>query len=182
VARKPRDLVADGIYHVFARGNGRDLIYRDDVDRRIYLRLLKKVVDTTNMRCLAYCLMTNHVHLLVQTPDANLDTAMHRLHSRYASGFNQRHRTCGHVFQGRYGAVRVTSDGQLLAVLTYIARNPVEAALCDAPIDWPWSSFSCVVRATASRAVDVDRLLAHLDDDSTRALRRYVDLCNLKGA
>jgi REP element-mobilizing transposase RayT len=152
------------------------------VDRRVYLQLLKKVFVTTNVRCLAYCLMTNHVHLLVQTPDGNLNAAMHRLHSRYANAFNQRHKTVGHVFQGRYGAVRVTSDPQLLALLTYIARNPVEAALCDDPIDWPWSSFSSVARKRSPEAVDIDSLLAHLDADPTRAVGRYVDLCNLKGA
>ncbi len=182
MARKPRELVTDGIYHVFARGNGRDLIYRDDVDRRMYMRLLERVIVDANWRCLAYCLMANHLHLLVETPDANLSGGMHRLHSGYANDFNRRHKTCGHVFQGRYGAVRVTSDSQLVAVLTYIARNPVEAALCDEPDKWPWSSFGAVARGGDVVGVDVGRLLAYIDPDPVRARRRYVDLCNLKGA
>jgi putative transposase len=182
VARKPRENVAGGIYHVFARGDNRELVYRDDVDRRIYLRMLEKVVQAKRWRCLAYCLMANHVHLVLETPHANLSAGMHKLHSSYAHAFNARHHRCGHVFQGRYGAVRVASDEQLRAVLVYVARNPVEAALCDAPAGWPWSSFGPVALGGAVGWLAVDRLLSYLDSEPGKARRRYADLCNLKGA
>lgn len=180
--RKPRENAEDGIYHVFARGDGRDLIYRDDADRRSYLGMLEKVVMSERWRCLAYCLMANHVHLLLETPDANLSSGMHRLHSRYAQSFNARHKRCGHVFQGRYGAVRVGSDGQLRAVLAYIARNPVEAALCDDPGQWAWSSYTSVASGSAAGWLDAERLLSYLGEEPSRALKRYVGLCNLKRA
>jgi len=170
------------MYHVFARGDNRDLIFLDDADRHVYLRMLEKVVTGENWRCLAYCLMANHVHLLIETPDGNLSRGMHRLHSRYAQAFNGRHDRCGHVFQGRYGATRIESDRQLLAVLAYIARNPTEAALCDRPAQWRWSSFRSVVSDSAVHWLDDERLLALLGGDRARARERYADLCNLKSA
>src|SRR3954470_10220103 len=182
MARKPRENVEDGTYHVFARGDNRELIYRDDVDRRVYLRMLEKAVTAERWRCLAYCLMANHVHLLVETPRANLSNGMHRLHSRYAQAFNARHKRTGHVFQGRYGAVRIESDRQLHAVLAYIARNPVEAALCDRPDEWSWSSFGSVALDSAAAWLDEKKLLSRFDAEPARARERYVDLCNLKGA
>jgi REP element-mobilizing transposase RayT len=128
MARKPREDVADGISHVFARGNDRRVIYRDDSDRQTYLRLLARAVTQFRWGVLAYCLMPNHVHLLIETPLANLGAGMRWLHGLYAREFNDRHGRSGHVFQGRYGSVRVKSDEQLWGVAAYIAMNPVEAA------------------------------------------------------
>lgn len=182
MARKPRDNIRGGIYHVFARGDNRELIYLNDADRHVYLRLLEKVVARDNWRCLAFCLMANHVHLLIETPEGNLSEGMHRLHSRYAQAFNGRHDRCGHVFQGRYGSVRVESDRQLFAILAYIARNPIEAALCDDPAQWRWSSFRSVISDSAAHWLADEYLLRRLDPDPVKARERYADLANLKGA
>ena len=92
---------------MYARGNGGQEIFLDDADRWRYLAMLGDVVVRMRWRCLAYCLMRNHVHLLAETPAANLGAGIQRLHGRYAQKFNERHRRSGHVFQGRYGAVRV---------------------------------------------------------------------------
>src|SRR4051794_25897040 len=96
--RKPRELVAGGIYHVFARGAKRAAIFEDDVDRHAYLALLGKNVRWHGWRCLMYCLMDNHVHLLIETPEPNLDVGMCRHHGAYARAFNRRYATPGHVF------------------------------------------------------------------------------------
>jgi putative transposase len=159
--RKPREEIVDGIFHVFARGNDKRLIYRDDVDRQTYLQTLGAAVERCRWRLLAFCLMNNHVHLLVETPDANLGVGMQRLHSDYAQQFNQRHGRSGHLFQGRYGAVRAETDEQLWAAAAYIAMNPVEAGLCKAPEEWPWGSHRAVVGGGAPRWLDVERLLTH---------------------
>jgi REP element-mobilizing transposase RayT len=90
----------NGIFHVYARGNDRQAIYRDDGDRATYLRLLERVVRRQEWRVLAFCLMDNHVHLLVQTPHADLGRGMQRLHGHYAQTFNARHGRVGHLFQG----------------------------------------------------------------------------------
>ncbi len=176
MARKPRENLAGGVYHVYARGNARSLIYADAIDRRIYLRGLAAVATRKGWHCLAYCLMNNHVHLLLQTPEANLSSGMQRHHGRYAQVFNARHGRSGHLFQGRYGAVRITSDEQVRATAAYIARNPAEAGLCDRPEDWPWSSYGTVVRRAGHSWLDSNRLLSYFDEDDRRALERYVQM------
>jgi putative transposase len=138
VPRKPRDLVEGGVYHVYARGNARHRIFRDDRDRRLYLSILDHVVGVKRWRCIAYCLMGNHVHLLLETPEPNLDTGMQLLHGLYGQRHNVRHERSGHLFQGRYGASRLASTAQLERALAYIQQNPVEAGLCERPDDWPW--------------------------------------------
>lgn len=139
--RKPRLNLPHAHYHVYARGNNRGSLFVDDADRLLYLRLLGKTVSRDEWRCLEYCLMSNHVHLLIQTPEANLSHGMQLVHGRYAQAFNFRHDRRGHLFEGRFGAVRIESDRQLIAVSRYIAQNPVEAGLCERAEDWPWSSF-----------------------------------------
>jgi putative transposase len=146
VPRRPRENVEGGIYHVYARGIAKAPVFEDDFDRRRYLQLLRKVSAKNRWVCLAYCLMGNHLHLLIETPDANLSSGMRQLHGSYAQTFNARHHRSGHVFQGRYGAVRITSDPQLQAVSEYIANNPVEAGFCERPEDWPWWGRSLRLR------------------------------------
>jgi putative transposase len=175
MARKPRNEFPGAVMHVFARGVRRHAIYVDDVDRHSYLALLGQVVVRQGWHCLAYCLMKNHVHLLLETPQPNLAAGMHRLHGLHAQAFNKRHRHTGHVFQGRYGAVAVRKDAQLLAVARYIALNPVEARLCAQPAEWPWGSHAAVIGGTAPRWLDVDRLLGYFGADGGDPGRRYVD-------
>jgi putative transposase len=151
-------------------------VYRDDVDRRIYLRTLGTVVVKKRWRCLAYCLMNNHVHLLLETPEANLSSGMQRLQGGYAQVFNARHRLSGHVFQGRYGAVRMRSDGQLCAAAAYLARNPVEAGLCEQPEEWPWSSYRAATRSRTRTWLDADRLLSYFGEKRAPARQRYVQM------
>jgi putative transposase len=158
--RKPREEEAGAVVHVFARGNIRQRIFRCDRDRELYLSLLGQVVVRQGWLCLAYCLMHNHVHLLVETPHPNLSAGMQRLHGLYAQTFNKRHRRCGHVFQGRFGGNRVRTEEQLLTTARYIALNPVEAAICDAPEQWPWSSHVAILGGTAApKWLDAERLL-----------------------
>ena len=130
------------MHHVYARGVAGTPIFLDDLDRRLYLRLLRDVSAKLEWSCLAYCLMTNHVHLLVETPEPTLADGIQSLHGRYAQKFNHRHERRGHLFQGRYGATRIKTDAQLLAATRYIARNPVDAGLCLDPLDWEWSGFA----------------------------------------
>lgn len=158
--RKPREEVEDGIQHVFARGNNRQLLFWDDEDRKRYLELLCQVVWRTRWRCLAYCLMNNHVHLLVQTPYANLGVGMRGLHGNYALLFNRRHGRCGHVFQGRFGSKVIRDDEQLWTVTRYIQRNPIDAGLCAAASEWKWSSHGDMLNGTAPRWLDRTRLLS----------------------
>jgi putative transposase len=175
MARKPRNEFPGAVVHVFARGVRKHPIYVDEVDRYSYLALLGQVVVRQGWHCLAYCLMKNHVHLLVETPQPNLATGMHRVHGLHAQAFNKRHRHTGHVFQGRYGAVPVDKEAQLLAVARYIALNPVEAGLCKEAAEWPWGSHAAVVGGTAPLWLDVARLLAYFGADGGEPRQRYLD-------
>lgn len=180
--RKPRENLEDGIYHVYARGNAQELIYRDAADRRIYLKGLGKVVTRKSWRCLAYCLMNNHVHLLLETPHADLSSGMQALHGRYGQIFNVKYGRTGHVFQGRYGAVRISSDAQLCATAAYIARNPAEAGMCAHPEDWEWSSYRQMLSRAGPEWLASDRLLSWFDEDSGRAMERYIQMSQLPAA
>jgi putative transposase len=175
--RRPREEVDGGVHHVFARGNDRRDIYLDDVDRRIYLGILGRVTRRQRWRCLSYCLMPNHVHLLVETPHANLGAGMQRLHGDYAHIFNERHGRSGHVFQGRYGSVLITSDEQLWTAVAYVALNPVGAGLCSAPEKWPWSSHAAMLDGRAApRWLDAAHLLSYFDGLGGDPLQRYDEL------
>jgi putative transposase len=141
MARPHREQIAGGTFHVTSRGNRRQTIYHDDDDRRQFLVLRDRVVRLCGWRVLAYCLMTNHFHLLIETPAQNLSAGMHRLNSSYAKYFNERHSVDGHLFDRRFGSRLVETEEHLNDALRYIAFNPVEAGLCAHPQEWRWSSF-----------------------------------------
>jgi len=176
MARRPREDYPGATHHVYARGNGLQEIFLDDADRRTYLSMLGRVVARMEWRCLAYCLMSNHMHLLLETPSANLGAGMQYLHGFYAQTFNQRHSRSGHLFQGRYGAVRIEDDPQLWATVRYIAHNPVEAGFSASAIEWPWSSHRAVVRRDAPAWLDTVRLLSYFTAHGGDGRRRYVEL------
>jgi REP element-mobilizing transposase RayT len=173
--RRPRLEEAGAIHHVFARGIAQREIYVDAADRVFYLELLEWVVDHTGWRCFAYCLMDNHVHLLVQTPEPNLGFGMHRLHGDYARAFNRRHGRSGHVFQGRYESRRVMDDPYFLTLASYIALNPVEAGVCDAPEQWPWGSHRYVIDGEGPTWLADRELLDHFGAWGGDPMRRYAE-------
>jgi putative transposase len=173
--------VAEGVFHVYARGVDKCDIFREGDDRQRYMMLLADVVGAQGFRCLAFCLMPNHVHLLVRTPIPNLSVGMQRLHGRYAQGFNVRHQRVGHLFQGRYGAVRVTDDAQLWTTVGYIATNPVAAGLVTDPEEWRWGSHRMVATGAVPSWLAVGELyglLAGAHGGDGRA--RYDDLVSAR--
>jgi REP element-mobilizing transposase RayT len=142
MARRARHESPGATHHVWARGNNRARIFHDDGDCQVYLVILRGVVATYGWRVLAYCLMGNHVHLVIQTPHANLGEGMQRLHSAYATHYNRRYPHDGHVFKRPYGSSLIKDDAQLAVTLAYVANNPVKAGLCARPEDWRRSSFA----------------------------------------
>lgn len=126
------------LYHVTSRGDGQKDIYLNDLDRREYLSVLSEVCKRFNWTVHAYCLMSNHYHLLLETPDGNLSQGMRQLNGVYTQRFNRNHKRVGHVFQGRYKAIIVQKDTCLLELARYIVLNPVRAGMVHAAKDWPW--------------------------------------------
>ena len=138
----------NAIYHVTSRGDRREDIYRDDVDRHAQLDVLAQAMDRFDAEVLAYCQMGNHFHLVLHTRQANLSRLMRHVNGVYTQRFNRRHGLAGHLFQGRFKAILVDRDAYLLALCRYVERNPIAAALVRAAGDWPWSSYRAHVGET----------------------------------
>lgn len=139
---RPLRVEFDGaIYHLTSRGNAREDIFDDDGDRKVFLEVLGKVVNRFNWLCHAYCLMDNHYHLVIETPQANLSQGMRQLNGVYTQVYNRRHRTVGHLFQGRYKAILIQKESHLLEVCRYVVLNPVRAKAAQRVEQWKWSSY-----------------------------------------
>jgi REP element-mobilizing transposase RayT len=136
VPRPPRIQVAGGIYHLGLRGVRRTHIFRSEGDYDLFESLLGTVVERFDWRCHTYCLMPNHYHLLVETPQPNLSDGMQRLNSTYAQWFNQLHGFSGHVFERRFFSRLVESTYDLLELVRYIVLNPVRAGICAEARAW----------------------------------------------
>jgi REP element-mobilizing transposase RayT len=174
MARPPRLEVPDGIFHTWTRGNERRAIYRDDEDFRRFLKLLGRAVTRYRWRLLTYCLMRNHYHLLLETPEPNLSLGMRQLNGVYAQSFNRRHDRVGHLFQGRFGAKLIQDDDHLLTECAYIIRNPLRASDPVHPLDWPWSSHRATLGLEAAPPfLDVDRLLSFFGSTRRTAREQY---------
>jgi putative transposase len=178
VPRAPRDTAA-GIVHVTCHSVWTSHLFHDDVDRLDLLRELAQVVRRAAWTCISYCLMTNHVHVILEVGDGTLADGMQHLCTRYACRFNSRHGLRGHVFGRRYGTRRIASDAHLVAAFAYVARNPVEAGLCESPADWEWSSYRATIGlAEPASFVDDNRVLRYFGGTREQAiarLRKYVE-------
>ena len=141
MARPLRIEFPGAIYHVTSRGNARRKIFLDDEDRRCFLSTLAWVVERFGWICHAYCLMDNHFHLMIETPQPNLSRGMRQLNGVYTQKFNRRHRKVGHLFQGRFKAILVERDSYLLELCRYVVLNPVRAKMVKYPQDYVWSSY-----------------------------------------
>ena len=128
------------LYHVTARGVQRCFIFKDDCDRRELLKLLSSALKSLDAQALAYCLMGNHYHFVIQTRRPNLSALMQRVNATYAQTFNRRHQRSGHLFEGRFKAILVDRDNYLLKVCRYVDLNPVRAGLVESAAQWQWSS------------------------------------------
>jgi len=172
---RPLRIEYDGaLYHITARGNERKPIYKDDEDRTVFLDVLKLVNSRFNWIFHAYCLMNNHYHLVVETPDSNLSKGMRQLNGVYTQTFNRRHHRAGHVFQGRYKAIVIEKESYLLEVSRYVVLNPVRAKTVRKPEEWKWSSY----RGTAGiekphPCLEPDWILGQFGSKGRQAEARY---------
>ena len=165
---------AGALYHITSRGNRQGDIYETDADRIAFISLLGDVCGAYNWVCHAYCLMSNHYHLLIETPEANLSRGMRQLNGVYTQLYNRSHSRVGHIFQGRYKAIHVEKEAYLLELARYIVLNPVRACMVRTAQEWPWSSY----RATLGKAYSPDWLstewlLAAFGYKKREAIERY---------
>jgi len=128
-----------------ARGNRKERIFVDDVDRRRFLKIVAAALKKFGAESYAYCLMDNHFHKVIHTPRANLPNVMQHIDGLYTQYENWRHRTTGHVLEGRYTGIVIDDTCYLRNAIGYVLRNPVEARLVSDPGDWPWSSYNAAM-------------------------------------
>ncbi len=148
MSRPIRIEFSGAFYHVTARGNRRESIFDDDIDREKFLEINGQVIEDFNWICHAYCLMTNHYHLVIETPDGNLSKGMRQLNGVFTQTSNHRHQRGGHLFQGRYKSILVDADAYLLELIRYVVLNPVRAVMVDHPRMWRWSSYNAMIGET----------------------------------
>lgn len=179
MARPLRIEFEGAVYHITSRGNAGQAIFLDDGDRLQLLDVILEVVERFGWVCHAYCLMSNHYHLLIETPRANLSRGMRHLNGVYTQSFNKRHTRAGHIFQGRFKAILVEKENHLLEVARYIVLNPVCAQMTKHPGQWAWSSYQATVGEIASPAfLSAGWLLEQFDQQPKRArvtYQRFVD-------
>lgn len=164
----------NALYHLTSRGDRRENIYDDSTDKELFRSILARVITQFNWVCYAYCLMDNHYHLLIQTPDANLSKGMRQLNGVYTQTYNRRHNKVGHLFQGRFKSILVDEDAYLLELSRYILLNPVKAHLVKHVGDWPWSSYQAITGLSEKPDwLCVDYVLLQFSKQRKTAIRKY---------
>ncbi len=176
VARSPREEEPGGYYHVGARGNCGQRIFGDAADSRFFLVSLARCVRRHHWICLAYCLMTNHFHLVVRVADAGLACGMQELISGYSRQTNRRYGRSDHLFRQRYFSTHLERHEHLLEACRYVVLNPVRARLCSSPEEWNWSSYrACAGVSFAPGFLATDELLSLFGRTPRLARASYCD-------
>lgn len=174
MARPLRLEYPGAVYHITARGNERKKIYREEKDYDLFQAVLAEVVEDTNWLLHSYCLMPNHYHLLLETPEPNLSKGMRQLNGIYTQKFNYKHKRAGHLFQGRYKAIIVEKEAHLLELCRYVVLNPVRAGIVDSPQRWRPSSYLATIgKVKTPSFLQIYWLLAQFAKNKSRARGAY---------
>jgi REP element-mobilizing transposase RayT len=167
-----------GVYHVTTRGNNKRIIFLDDKDRLVFIRLLNRLSTKHGWTIYAYCLMTNHYHLVMRIDERGMSRGLCELNSQYALLFNQMHDRVNHLFGKRYWSERIESDERFRRACRYVMRNPLEAGLVESPGDYVWSSYQATVGVALGHVrVAVDELLAMFGRERESAIESFRELC-----
>lgn len=173
MARKPRVEFEGAFYHAIVRGNQRQNIFQDDKDRAIYLERLEHYRKRYDCKLYAYVLMSNHVHLLIETQKIPLSKIMQGIQFTYTQYYNRRHRTVGHLFQGRYKAILCDRDSYLLELVRYIHLNPARLKRPKDPWKYPWSSHRAYLGKRTAVEMDTKWVLGQFGRASAQARQAY---------
>jgi putative transposase len=173
MARKPRIHYPGAYYHVILRGNARQDIFFDDSDRSRFYFLLHEGTERFGHRIHAFCLMTNHIHLIVQVADKPLSRIMQNLSFRYTRWVNWRQNRAGHLFQGRYKSVVVDGDDYLLELVRYTHLNPVRAGMVKTPSEYRWSSHAAYCGVESIPWLTTESVLAEFSTKLATARKLY---------
>lgn len=174
--RKPRIEFNGAFYHVITRGNQKQKIFKETTDYEKYLQIIASYKPRHHFRLYAYVLMSNHIHLLIETQEVPLSKSLQGINQSYTMYFNRTYRTVGHLFQGRYKAILCDQERYLLALLKYIHYNPVRARIVEKPSDYHWSSEQVYRKQTGGdRLVEAEAVLRLFSENKSRARSKYVE-------
>ena len=179
MARKPRIEYEGAFYHVITRGNQKQKIFKNPLDYRKFIEILIGYKQRYHFHLYAYILMSNHVHLLIETRDIPLSKILQGVNQRYTMYYNRRYKTVGHLFQGRYKAILCDRDRYLLALLKYIHYNPLRAKIAESLDQYPWSSHRAYfTKSERSEFLDTDLVLRMFSENKSRARKQYAMFMN----
>jgi len=174
MARPLRIEFPGALYHITSRGNARQTIFLDEEDFTDFLTILGQVTRRYHFLLHSYCLMHNHYHLLIETPEGNLARGMRQLNGIYTQHVNKRHQRVGHILQGRYKSILIDKENYLLELSRYIALNPVRANLVEDPKDWPWSAYPQLIGCNQKiPCLSTDWILAQFGPERKAAIEAY---------
>lgn len=173
MARRARHSVPGAIYHVMLRGNNGQSIFTSNEERSKFCLLMQEGVQRYGHRILAFCFMTNHIHLAIQLGDISLSKICQNLAFRYTRFYNWKHKTIGHLFQGRFKSILVNGNDYLKKLIRYIHLNPVRAHLTDDPLNYLWSSHQANLMQKDYTWLDRDGGLNFFGESRKEALERY---------
>lgn len=174
MARPLRIEYSGAFYHITSRGNSRQDIFKTKKDFLDFLDIFKDSIERYNWKCLAYCLMSNHYHLLIKTLDPNLSQGMRQLNGVYTQKFNYNHKTVGHLFQGRYKAILVDEEKYFYELVRYIVLNPVKAGMVKRPENYHWSSHRGMLTDNEDVIIERDDILKRFD--GLGEYKKYINL------
>ncbi|AZV55488.1 transposase [Clostridium sp. AWRP] len=178
MSRKNRLWREGSILHITVRGNRKEDIFKSKEDYYVYLRNLQHAIKFYNnqFEILSYCLMTNHIHLQIETKSVHIKKLMGKINTFYAKYFNNKYDYHGHLFQGRYGSQIIDSDSYILEASRYISLNPVRANIVKKPEDYKWSSYPMLIGKRKEKLINSDRILSYFIQSRKRELyRMYVE-------
>jgi putative transposase len=164
-------------YHITARGNRRNDIFKDGEDFQVYITLMKGALEyyKDKYRLACFCLMDNHVHLLIQTTDLHLKEFITRVNSIYAKYFNNKYNYIGHLYQDKYYSELIENDSQMLETSRYIHLNPVRAKMVKRPEEYLWSSYSMVINKSDEKIIDTSLILSYFKDNNPNLYKNFVE-------
>ena len=178
MTRKSREWYPNVMMHITSRGNRRNDIFRDDEDFQVYLSTLEYILEKTSAQfeLISYVLMSNHVHLQVQTKEMHIKYFMGRLNNLYAKYFNNKYNYVGHLFQERYGSEIISDDKYVLEVSRYIHLNPVRANMVKKPEEYMWSSYRMYISIVPEKTIETLGILSYFKGEDRRLFyKEYVE-------
>ena len=175
MGRPWREEYKGGIYHVISRGNNKEYIFKESIDKGYFIKQIKETVEGMGYLVYGFVLMDNHYHIIIQTLDKKLQGIMHQINNKYSKYFNSKYERVGHVFQGRYKAILVQDERYLIGLLRYVHQNPVGAHICKTVEEYKWSS-DIFYRKSMKGFVNIDTVLDMLDDNRKEANQKYKEL------